>query len=188
MSIYALRRGTASDYELMWTIQRVSIGPYVDATFGWEESVQRRYFDDHFDHRKHQIILVGGVDAGFLSWERRDDHVYLGNVALLPEFQNRGVGTRVVRDVMAQAEKDGLPLRLQVLKPNPARRFYERLGFVVCGETDTHFRMARDRDPDDLARPPAERCAKGPSGRVGGLIARPTSAGGGACHPATVMW
>jgi hypothetical protein len=28
-----------------------------------------------------------------------------------------------------------------VLKVNPARRLYERLGLVVVGETDTHFEM-----------------------------------------------
>ncbi len=36
-----------------------------------------------------------------------------------------------------------LPVRLQVIKGNPARNLYERLGFTVTGETDTHLLMLR---------------------------------------------
>ena len=35
----------------------------------------------------------------------------------------------------------GLPVRLRVFEVNPARRFYERLGFRVVGQTDTHTLM-----------------------------------------------
>ena len=143
--MFTLRPATESDYELMWEIQRISLGPYVDATWGWDEAFQRSYFDEHFDHRKHQIIRVEGRDAGFLSVEHREDYVYLGNVALLPDFQNRGIGAVVVRDVITQAEESALSVRLQVLKSNPARRFYERLGFTPYGETETHFQMLRPR-------------------------------------------
>jgi len=57
----------------------------------------------------------------------------------------RGVGTSVVRDVMHQASRLGLPLRLQVLKANRARRLYERLGFREVAETPTHFQMMFER-------------------------------------------
>jgi len=53
------------------------------------------------------------------------------------------LGAALVRGVTAVADVRGLPVRLQVLKINPARRLYERLGFVVTGETETHDLMAR---------------------------------------------
>jgi ribosomal protein S18 acetylase RimI-like enzyme len=144
--MFELRPATDNDYELLWTIQRTAIGPYVDATWGWDEAQQRKFFDERFDHRKFQIIQVDGQDAGFLSFERRGDHVYLGNVALLPPFQRRGIGEQVVRYVIDRANALALPVRLQVLRSNPARRFYERLSFTVCGETGTHFQMVRECD------------------------------------------
>ena len=143
--MFELRPATERDYGLLWEIQRTSIGPYVDATWGWDEGFQRRYFDEHFDHRKHQIILVDESDAGFLSFECRDDHLYLGNVALLPAYQGRGIGTEVVRYLIHRANETDLPIRLQVLKSNPARGFYERLGFKLSGETDTHFQLVREQ-------------------------------------------
>jgi RimJ/RimL family protein N-acetyltransferase len=46
--------------------------------------------------------------------------------------------------VIEEARQLGLPLRLQVMKVNPrARTFYERLGFIHTGETDTHILMER---------------------------------------------
>jgi ribosomal protein S18 acetylase RimI-like enzyme len=141
---FELRPATDADYELVWTIQRTSIGPYVDATFGTTQEVQRAFFDEHFEHRKFQIVRIQGRDAGFLSFEVRDADVYLGNVALLPEWQNRGVGTAIVRFVITQAEAAQLPVRLRVLKSNPARRFYERLGFSCYEETETHYLMVRE--------------------------------------------
>jgi ribosomal protein S18 acetylase RimI-like enzyme len=56
--------------------------------------------------------------------------------------QNRGIGTEVIRSVIAEAKRttDGA-FDLSVLKVNPARRLYERLGFGVIEETKHHFRM-----------------------------------------------
>lgn len=52
-----------------------------------------------------------------------------------PEFQNRGTGAQVLRKVVEEARKAGLPTKLSVLTTNPARKFYEREGFVVEAET-----------------------------------------------------
>jgi ribosomal protein S18 acetylase RimI-like enzyme len=142
---FTLRPASEKDVELLWEIQRTAIGPWVDATFGWDEAQQRRFFDEHFEPARFEIIQVAGEDAGFLSVEERTDHVYLGNLALLPAFQRQGIGAEVAAPVLERADARGLPVRLQVLRSNPARRFYERLGFVLRGETETHFQLERPR-------------------------------------------
>ena len=42
-----------------------------------------------------------------------------------------------------QADAAHLPLELQVLKVNPAKGLYERLGLAVIDETKTHYLMRR---------------------------------------------
>lgn len=143
MAAFELRPAREEDYELMWRIQRRSLGPYVTATWGWDEAVQRDFYDRNFDHRTHHIVRVAGSDAGFLSFQLRADHLYLADLALLPEYQRQGVGTEVLHHVIARAGARGVPVRLQVLESNPARAFYERHGFVQRGETETHVRMER---------------------------------------------
>jgi ribosomal protein S18 acetylase RimI-like enzyme len=60
-----------------------------------------------------------------------------------PAEQLRGIGTYLTRRLCDQADAANLPLELQVLKVNPAKRLYERLGSATIGETDTHYLMRR---------------------------------------------
>ena len=57
---------------------------------------------------------------------RRDPHV---DIALLPRYCNRGIGTRLLRELQSEAAAAGKPLRIHVERVNPALRLYERLGF-----------------------------------------------------------
>ncbi len=141
--VFALRPAVAEDIELCWRIQWTSLGAYIAEVYGTSLREQRAFFDEHFRLLDHQIIQVGGEDAGYLFTELRGDHLYLGNLALLEPFRNRGIGAEVVRHVIQETHARGLPVRLQVLRSNPARNFYVRLGFEQVGETSTHFRMLR---------------------------------------------
>ena len=45
--------------------------------------------------------------VGFVVFYPQQDHVHLENVAVTPGFQNRGIGTRLIRFVEQQAQQDG---------------------------------------------------------------------------------
>jgi ribosomal protein S18 acetylase RimI-like enzyme len=106
-----------------------------------DESWQYQRFHESFVPAAHQIIEESGRPVGCLALEEHPDHVFLARIFLLPEAQGHGIGTRLTRRVCQSAHQRGLPVVLEVLKVNPARRLYERLGFRVVSETDTHFRM-----------------------------------------------
>ena len=48
---------------------------------------------------------------------------------------------KLIQALCDEADGRGIPVELQVIKVNPAWRLYERLGFVVIGETETHVLM-----------------------------------------------
>ena len=74
-------------------------------------------------------------------WER-PDHFVLATIRVLPEWQCRGIGTSVIRWVLATAAAAHKPVVLRVLKVNRrAQELYLREGFSVVGETETHIRM-----------------------------------------------
>ena len=137
-----LRAATAGDRAWLWATKRRCLRPYVELTWGiWDDAAQQAGFDSKFDPAEIQIIALAGRDAGYLSARRGAQEIELFNVMINPEFQKQGLGTLVLRGLLAEARTRGLPVRLQVLKVNPARRLYERLGFTVTEETPTHFRM-----------------------------------------------
>lgn len=73
--------------------------------------------------------------------EHRPDLIFLSSIEITPSFQRRGIATRLVRELIHEGQKSNLPVQLYVLKVNPARALYERLGFDIVDETDTHFIM-----------------------------------------------
>ena len=137
----SLRAATSADYDFLWNLNRAAQGTYVEATWGWDEAFQRDYFDKRFDPATRQIVQFEGRDVGMWGLEQRADCVFVAEIGLLPEFQRLGIGTKLLTDALAEAGRREVQCRLQVLRVNPARALYERLGFQVTGETETHFEM-----------------------------------------------
>ena len=107
----------------------------------WDEEYQRRRFDQDFDPKKGEIIVVEGDDAGYLSVVRTMESIYIELIEVAPEYQRRRIGTSIVSGLLREAADSTLPVNLHVMRVNRARRLYERLGFSVSGENDTHFLM-----------------------------------------------
>jgi ribosomal protein S18 acetylase RimI-like enzyme len=132
-----------ADYDALWALHVDTMREYVAATYGWVDAAQAEMFRERWAANLAQRVLVdgGSVVAAFLV-QRRADDVYLASVEVAPSHQGRGLGTAIVRRVLAAADTAFAPARLQVMKANPrARRLYERLGFAIEGETPTHCLM-----------------------------------------------
>ena len=71
----------------------------------------------------------GRPAAGRLYVARWSDEIRIVDIALLPDYGNRGIGTTLLRELQSEAAAAGRPLRIHVERFNPALRFYERLGF-----------------------------------------------------------
>jgi ribosomal protein S18 acetylase RimI-like enzyme len=66
----------------------------------------------------------------------------LQEIYLHPDHQGRGIGSCLIRELLAKAQHAAKPVSLSVLKVNTrARRLYERLGFRKAGESETHYVM-----------------------------------------------
>jgi ribosomal protein S18 acetylase RimI-like enzyme len=104
---------------------------------------QQRWYETAYPEAEHRIILCDGQPIGRVLVNHTPESFLLVDIALLPEHQNRGIGAKYLRELIEQSEKAGLPVRLQVLKTNPAQHFYERLGFVKTGEDELYLQMER---------------------------------------------
>jgi ribosomal protein S18 acetylase RimI-like enzyme len=91
-----------------------------------QHEAQQRHYAQHFPRAICQLILVGDALAGRLWLDERGDRLHILDIALLPAWRGQGLGTRCLRALA----KSGRRLSIQVEIHNPARRLYERLGFV----------------------------------------------------------
>ncbi len=96
----------------------------------WQFDLQRAEYMTRFPDSDYRLIVVDEQPAGRIWVGRDDEQIRLLDIALLPAFQNRGVGTTLLRHLMDEATKAGKPLRHMVfVLNNDAERFYLRLGF-----------------------------------------------------------
>jgi GNAT superfamily N-acetyltransferase len=92
------------------------------------------------------ILECDGTPAGCVCVLRQPDEYRLVRLFVLPAFQNRGIGSGVLSELIREADTRGLPIHLRVLPVNPAKRLYERFGFapVDAGNADDpHYTMVR---------------------------------------------
>jgi GNAT superfamily N-acetyltransferase len=131
-----LRPATAADAGFAYRVRETTMREYVIATWGvWNEDAARAQVGEDARSLQSRIIEVDGRGAGLLRVDVLPTHIHLDQIFLLPEFQGKGVGTMLLEQVMLQAATLHLPLRLWVLRVNPARNLYERLGFTVLDQT-----------------------------------------------------
>jgi ribosomal protein S18 acetylase RimI-like enzyme len=116
---WRLRSATRGDRDFLLALHHATLRDSVEPVWGWDEAFQERFFDERFDPAACEIVQVDGVDAGLLAVERREEEVFVASVQIAPEFQGQGVGSSILRSLIAAAHAAGKPLALQVRKSNP---------------------------------------------------------------------
>lgn len=120
--------------------------------WGWDEAARHLFLQMQWNAQQHayaaaypdadsRIIICRGLRAGRILPCRSPQELILVDLALLPDFRNEGIGTRLLGDLQQEAAAATLPLRLSALHANPARRLYERLGFTVTGDDGVRISM-----------------------------------------------
>jgi GNAT superfamily N-acetyltransferase len=110
--------------------------------FLWMQfNAQRTHYQTHYPKAEYSIIQRNGIDIGRLIVERSKDPLILMDIALLPEYRGMGIGTTLIKDLMAEAAGKGWSVSLHVEFFNPAFNLYTRLGFVKIAEQDVYYKM-----------------------------------------------
>lgn len=142
-SSVCLRAATEADRDFSFTVARESLRPYALPLGMWSDDHAREIEDRRFERGHPEIIEAEGVPVGCLHCVLHADHLQIVRIALLPEWQGRGIGSAILPSVILRAADLSLPVRLRVMVNNPARSLYERFGFVVYKTNATHHYMER---------------------------------------------
>lgn len=85
--------------------------------------------------------------VGRLWVDHRANEIHVLDIALLPEWCGSGIGSACFRRQMREASDAGKALTIQVERGNPARRLYDRLGFVPVGPQQGLHQLMSWREP-----------------------------------------
>ena len=111
------------------------------ALLSMQFKAQRQQYDASYPQAESGIILRDGRPIGRMLVDRTAREITLIDIALLPEHRNTGIGTELIKELLGEAAEARKPVRLHVLKSNPALRLYERLGFSKVGDQSMYFEM-----------------------------------------------
>lgn len=104
---------------------------------------QHAWWHEHYAGTTFDLVLVDGVPAGRLYVGRWEATIRVVDIALLPEYRNTGIGSRLMAAVLAEGDAAGKPVSIHVERYNPALRLYLRLGFVEKEDKGVYVLMER---------------------------------------------
>jgi ribosomal protein S18 acetylase RimI-like enzyme len=120
----------------------------------WDDATRRAFVEQQFaaqdEHYRQNypgatldVVELGGEPAGRLYVHRGPSDIRIMDIALAPEFRGRGIGTELLRGLMAEADESRRKLSIHVEMNNRARNLYERLGFRPAGEHGVYVLLER---------------------------------------------
>lgn len=109
----------------------------------YEHHRARQLVRDSFGGEHSRVIEAGGEAVGSFTVRPGEGGLVLEHFYLAAAHQGRGIGTRVLEEVLARADAERVAVRLTVLRGSAARGLYERYGFTVEDGDDVDVRMVR---------------------------------------------
>ena len=106
-------------------------------------NLQHTQYLENYQGASFDIILLDKVRIGRIYVHRMPKEIRLMDISLLAEYRSKGIGTKLLKDLIGEADEKKHLLSFHVLQNNPALRLYERLGFKNAGEVGMHFLMER---------------------------------------------
>lgn len=104
---------------------------------------QHQYWHENYTDTSWDLILLDGEPIGRLYVARWPDDIRIVDIALMPAHRGSGIGTRLIRALLDEGDASGRKVSIHVEIYNPARRLYERLGFVQAGDRGVYLLMER---------------------------------------------
>ena len=142
----SLRQSEATDADLMLELYAATSAPELRA-MGWtlgdqptfvimQAQTQEWKRSRRYPHLDRLVICVDGEPAGRLLVSCEATRLEIVDIALLPRFRGRGIGTHLLAQVLEEARATRVPVQALVPEDNPALVLFGRLGFTLTDEDD----------------------------------------------------
>jgi GNAT superfamily N-acetyltransferase len=123
-----------ADFEPLLALRIDVMREHLERVFRYDPERARRTFRGHFEEPGLRVILVDEVTAGCVGFRVGAAEIKLDSFYLDRRHHDTGLGTAILKVLLAEADALGLPVRLEVLNGSKADRFYLRHGFVKLSE------------------------------------------------------
>ncbi len=127
---------TQSDADLLVSIRIAAMRESLERLGRFNPQRARERFLASFEPALCRFIETDDARVGFFLVRPQPDHWHLDHLYILPEHQARGIGAAVLRQIIADADSQGMPIRLGALRGSQSNDFYRRHGFEQTDESE----------------------------------------------------
>lgn len=120
---------------------------------GWSNEMKTAFLTQQFN-AQHDYYQKNYVGASFFVVENKKESIgrlyyiedFVGtiriiDIALLPKFQKKGLGTSILNGILERAKTINQPVTIHVESFNPAMELYKKLGFQKISETNGVYHL-----------------------------------------------
>lgn len=108
-----------------------------DAFIHMQFELRERQYRAGYPDALTEMIVCDDIPAGTMITLKTADEIRLVDIAILPQFRGKGIGSTILRGL----QKENKKIVLHVLKGNPAFHLYSRLGFVSVNKDSMYIQM-----------------------------------------------
>lgn len=152
-----LRLATREDHCFAESLYVANMGPLFRELDVWDEQAAVKRLQASFAFAEVWMIEVDGQDVGWFQISEESERLQLHQIHLVKTARNRGIGTYIMRCLMAKAQAEQKRISLAVLPNNRARNLYQKLGFAAVGADGVKL-MMQWPDPGSAVRSKQSVC------------------------------
>ena len=145
ISIYKFKEYGDEYFDYLYQTKKECFKWYVEKIYGpWEDEFQVEFFKNFIREKRNyiKIIIYNDRPIGmFTNYINEDGNDFIDLFYIDKEYQGSRIGTQILNEQLLADKKSNVDTVLQVFKENPAKKLYEKVGFEVYDETNTHYKV-----------------------------------------------
>ena len=132
-----------SHSEFSYQVKKAAYSDYIKQIWGWDEDKVREFHVQDWLNKRPEIILYDNEPIGTIYLNENKDYIEIGQFIILSEYQNKGIGSYILKGIIEEADHSGRVIKLEYLRINPVATLYQRMGFHVVGSNDIFISVER---------------------------------------------
>ena len=129
-----------TDCDFILNLKELGMKWYIEKIYGWNTYVQREMTKNEIENHLSdmRIIIFNNIDIGVTTFYEENNEYVVGLIIVHPDYRGKGIATNIINEYIDIARNENKNINVKTYKYNPAKELYERLGFIIYNEDDTH--------------------------------------------------
>lgn len=132
-----------ADFDELAELRIAAMRPSLERVGRFNPERARERLRNSFHPEHTEFVNFDGHRSGFYTFRPTSDAFHLDHLYIAPSCQSQGIGSYVIRYLLARSDALHLPVHLGALRDSASNRFYKRHGFIQTAEDDFDIYYAR---------------------------------------------